>query len=470
MTGAAELGARDYAGLSVTVMGLGLFGGGAAAARFFAARGARVTVTDLRSARELAPALEAIAGLGVRTVLGEHRAVDFEGAALVVASPAVAPASPYLEAARRAGARVTSEAELFLTHCRARVAAVTGTQGKSSTCAFLAQLLEAAGERVHLGGNIGAPLLARVGAIAPGDRVVLELSSYQLEALPAPLPRRLSGSVEVAVLTNVLADHLERHGTLAAYRAAKLRLFELCAPGGVAIAPLELAAALPGGLRLLRHGTGRGGREAEVRREAGRFVLDGEVLARPADLGVPGRFQEENVALALAAARALGIPGAVLAAALPRLVGLPHRVASLGWRAGRQVIDNGVSTTPDSTESALLSVDPGATLLCGGRAKKGLALDALAALARERGARVVAFGEAAATLAAAFARAGVAAEAHPTLAAATRRAFELTPRGAQVLFSPACSSFDAFSNFEARARAFQDLLPPEDLVVCCAPS
>ena len=155
-----------------------------AVARHLARHGARVTVTDQRSEGELAPALEALLGVELRFVLGEHRMEDFTRAGLVVANPAVSPASPFLAAARAAGVPITSETALFLEACPARIAAVTGTQGKSSTCNSLHQILRFAGLPVHLGGNIGRSLLEEAELMTEQDIVVLELSSYQLEVLP----------------------------------------------------------------------------------------------------------------------------------------------------------------------------------------------------------------------------------------------------------------------------------------------
>jgi UDP-N-acetylmuramoylalanine--D-glutamate ligase len=152
---------RDWTGRRVTVMGLGLFGGGATVARAFARRGARVTVTDLRSAEVLEPSLRALAGLPLELVLGEHRAADFTGAELVVANPAVRPDHELLALARAHGATVAGEIELFLANVRARVACVTGTQGKSSVCHVLHGLLERSGVRAVLGGNIGTALVDR---------------------------------------------------------------------------------------------------------------------------------------------------------------------------------------------------------------------------------------------------------------------------------------------------------------------
>jgi UDP-N-acetylmuramoylalanine--D-glutamate ligase len=169
-------------------------------------------------------------------VLGEHRSADFERADVVIANPAVRPDDPLLAAARATGAEITSEIELFLEAVRAPVVAVTGTQGKSSTCHLTHGLIARCGRRAHLGGNIGASLLPRLPEILPEDVVVLELSSYQLEALHAG--RRAARATAVAIV-NILQDHLERHETVERYAAAKLRILELLAPDGTAILPAD---------------------------------------------------------------------------------------------------------------------------------------------------------------------------------------------------------------------------------------
>lgn len=445
------------------VMGLGRFGGGVGAARFLARRGMHVLVTDQAAPETLEASVAALAGLEVELALGGHRPDDFAAAELVVANPAVAPDHPLLALARARGARVTSEIELFLEASPATAVCVTGTQGKSSTCNLTASLLAASGRSVLLGGNIGGSLLDRLDELRPSDTVVLELSSYQLEALARP--PALPPTVRAVAITNVLADHLERHGSLAAYAAAKARLLEIAAPGATAILPagderLWDAPGAPGLRRVPHHDPGRLGPGRTPGTVAGacfdeeRFWLDGEPLARVRDLRLPGGFQRANAAVALALARSLGAPAEALAAALPEVRGLSHRLEDLGQVRGRRVWDNAVSTTPDSTIAALACVGSGATLLVGGK-RKALDYAPLVRDARERGARAVVFGAAAESLADELRAGGVEAWPVPALEEAVARALELTPQGGELLFSPACSSFDAFPNFQARALAFR---------------
>jgi UDP-N-acetylmuramoylalanine--D-glutamate ligase len=455
----------DLAGRRVTVQGLGLFGGGVATARFLARRGARVTVTDTRSAAELAPSIAALAGVDVRYALGGHVAADFEQADLVVANPAVPPANEWLARARAAGVPITSETALFLALCPARIAAVTGTQGKSSTCHTLHQLLRASGFSAHLGGNIGRSLLESAEAMQPEDFVVLELSSYQLEALPADVCAGASPPrVEAVCVTNVLADHLDRHGTLEAYAQAKRRILDLAAArGGVAVLSAEdprLAAWGAPGLRRLDVWPTRASDRGLNLRD-GAFRLHREPLGRVADLRLPGAFQRGNTLCALGLARALGAPAEALAAAIGGLAALPYRMEDLGAHRGHRVWDNGVSTTPDSTLAVFDSLAPGFRLIAGGK-HKDLPLDELVAAARGRVGSVVTFGKAAELLRAAFAGAGIEARAVATVPEAVEAAFEALEPGAEVLFSPACASYDQYKNFEERVRDFRQALERVD--------
>lgn len=458
MSGCPEPG--TLVGRRVTVMGLGLFGGGAATARFLLREGAEVTVTDLRDRRILGAALSELEGLPLRLRLGEHRAEDFTGADLVVANPAVPPTSPFLAAARSAGVPIGSEIALFLGRTRGRVLGITGTQGKSSTCHLLACLLAGAGERVWLGGNIGHSLLDDLERIEARDFVVLELSSYQLERLPEEL-----GGVrplEAGVILNVLSDHLERHGNRAAYARAKGRILELVRPEGSALlGPGTAELARPAG-PLYADLPGAGPSELDL--EQGAFRLRGEVLARHGDLLLPGLFQRSNALVALGLARRIGIPAERLAPALRTARGLPHRLEPLPAVNGHPIFDNGVSTTPDSTISALLALEPGLTLIAGGAAKD-LPLEELLQVARDRARRVVLFGSAAAAWAPRFAEAGLALRSAEDLGRAVEIALEWAEPGETLLFSPAAASFDAYPNFRARAEEFR-----RALALCAAPA
>ncbi|MHC4253192.1 MAG: UDP-N-acetylmuramoyl-L-alanine--D-glutamate ligase, partial [Planctomycetota bacterium] len=217
--------------MRVTVMGLGLFGGGEGAARHFAEGGHDVTVTDLRGIEALAPAVESLHDLDIRYLLGRHDERDFRDCDLVVVNPGVKPGNKFVEIARASCARVTTELELGLERAaerRARVVAVTGTNGKTTTASMLASILEHADSRTRAGGNLGGSLLVEADAIPEGASLVLEVSSFQLHRL-ASFP-----GLEVAVVTNLSPNHLDWHGSLEHYYASKRKLVELLPEHGTA--------------------------------------------------------------------------------------------------------------------------------------------------------------------------------------------------------------------------------------------
>lgn len=462
------------------VMGLGRFGGGLGVARQLLASGHAVTVTDLAAPESLEPtlaALEPAERAAITWRLGEHVESDFTTSDLVVVNPAVPPTSRFLDVARAAGVALTSEVELYLQAESARgdragLVLVTGTQGKSSTANLAANLLTAAGAHVTLAGNIGRSLLAALPREERAPRtVVAELSSYQLEAL-AGSPHALA---DVAIVTNLLVDHLARHGTPAAYHRAKLVVLDLVRPGGTALVPasVDLAPLLSehqkarldaGDLRLVTFDDGGAPASASLGPPTygltpAHFVGPGGPLAARADLCLPGAFQHHNALAALAAARLLLGPDARLD--LGGATGLAHRSERLGTFGdfATLVIDNGVSTTPDSTLSALLDAPAPVILVMGGQSKH-MPLDGLVAEGAARLARVVTFGAAAEEFARAFVQAGVSVERCAGVEAAVERAFSSAQPGESLLFSPAAASFDAYTNFEARARAFRAALPP----------
>lgn len=233
----------NFTGKKVLVMGLGRFGGGIDVARFAHGAGAKVVVTDLASAEQLSDSLSRLKNLdGIEFHLGSHAPADFEQADIIVANPAVPGDNKFLQIARTAGRFVTSQISIFFELCPARIIGITGANGKSTTAALTAHLLENAinerratsDEHVWLSGNIGnQPLLTTIDQIGPDDLVVLELSSFQLEQLA-----EIQKAPKVALLTNLTPNHLDRHGTFANYCAAKENIFrfqhlDAVAPAGL---------------------------------------------------------------------------------------------------------------------------------------------------------------------------------------------------------------------------------------------
>ena len=462
----------SLAGKNVVVLGLGLFGGGLGAALHALRRGARVVVTDRRDETALAEPLRKLRAQrtegNVRLVLGRHDDADFEDADVVIVNPAVPPSARPLQIARTHGARITTAIAILLEEAPpCTIAAVTGTHGKSSTVRFLGTILERAGRRVHVGGNLGGSLLDRLGTFESSDLIVLELSSYQLEHLP----RNVSRSVRVAGITNIGVDHIERHGSTRAYAEAKFRIAEVLEPGGTLVLPSDRTVSARG-IDVVHHG-----RDEAIRvDEDGRFVSGGAVLGDTGQLRVLGAFQRENAALALGIGHLLGVSATDCAASVPHLAGLPHRLERLGWFTHGEtrfdVVDNGVSTTPDTTVAAMraLAEDPWPDgvryLLAGGQPKRGQSFDAMGVEAAEGNWIVAPFGAGAAAIESAVrAAGGVVASGGPwpDPVHAIEHLRNEFPSGTHVLFSPGCASFDQYPNFRARAVAFRNALTPKGL-------
>jgi UDP-N-acetylmuramoylalanine--D-glutamate ligase len=425
----------SWMGRRVTLMGLGRHGGGLGAARYLARQGARLTISDTADARLLADSLAKLAGLPVHALhLGGHRESDFREADVVVVNPAVRPDHPCLRLARARGATITSEIELFLRATPARVIGVTGSNGKSTTATLLAAMLGASPLRAWLGGNIGGSLLDDLPRMSCDDWVVLELSSFQLAHLSDDAP-----PCAIGVLTSIAPNHLDWHGSLEAYAAAKRRL--LRSPDTLAVFDASDSALAS----LTQH---------RIRR-----VQPAWPLAEVPPLLVPGDHNRRNAALAAAAATAAGASRSAIVQTLRDFRGLEHRLQPVAEVDGRRYINDSKSTSPHAAMAALDAVAGPLWLLAGGTAK-GAKFDDLAAriAGRARGAAV--FGSARESLRAAIHSADAAfpVSSCETLAAAFAWCVERSRRGDAILLSPGCASHDQFVDFADRGRAFAALV------------
>ncbi len=437
-------------------MGLGQFGGGAGVARHLAEHGARVCVTDLGSSENLRHSCDTLKEWPIRFVLGKHDEADFQDADLVVANPAVPQTNRFLRLARDRGIPVTSEMELFLHSTRAEVLLVSGTHGKSSTVTFLNQLLGGLHRPVFLGGNIGKSLLNEPGAMDANARCVIEISSYQLEALGPALPKARG-----AGLTALAPDHLERHGTLEEYLRCKARIFEWLPEGAPALLPADSWDRPPfADLRTARPDLAwqAYGPDQDLGIREGRLAWGSEDFGPVSAFQAQGEFQRQNLLLALGLAAGAGAPAAHLAERIPHLTGPPHRLQPLPPGPGPRIFDNGVSTTPETTLAAVRSLPAPLVLLIGGKAKAGLPYPELAAACAARGDRVHLFGAACEDLGQIFAPLGPNLYPQPRFEDAVQAAWDDCQPAETLLFSPACASFDAFPNFQARARLFLETI------------
>ena len=449
----------DWKGRRVTVMGLGSFGGGAGLARHLAEQDASVTVTDLKDAAALQDAVAALQGLPVRFVLGEHRDGDFIDTDRVFVNPAVPLTSPYLQLARSHGVPLDSELNLFVRQCAGRIVGITGSVGKTTTTSLLGSILQTHDARTLVGGNIGGSLLSRLPDIEPDTPVVLEISSFQLEHLDW-----LGYSPPLAVVLNLAPNHLDRHGTMAAYQAAKEVILAHQAPDDVAVLNWDDAA--------VRAMAARGRRlfysvheplEAGVYRDGNALVMASEnerrVLCHDSDLRLRGLHNLGNAAAAAAAAVTLGVPPTTIARGLQAFSGLPHRLEWIADKGGVAYYNDSKATTPFSTQSALQAFEQPVLLLAGGY-DKGTPFDDLARVAQSRVRAALLYGHTAPKLAAALERVPAPPDVVqlPTLDAALHRAATLARPGDVVLLSPACASYDQFPHYEARGDHFRALV------------
>jgi len=447
----------DLRGLRVTVLGLAR--SGAAAARMLADAGALVTVYDRRPADELSKAVASLGGREIGLALAASR-TDVRGlldaADLVVTSPSISADFPTTDAWLRdalrqteaRGTPVIGEVDLFLRLTRSHVLAVTGTKGKTTTTALVGAIL-AAGEVPHaVGGNIGTPLIEDVDRLGADDWAVIELSELQLPTI--------SRGADVAVYTNIGSDHLDRHGSVEAYREVKARLARLSASNGTVVLNAddpgcrELGASLTGPLRW--YGFGDRGLQASV--VDGDVWLDGSPLMRAADVPLPGRHMLSNVLAASLGAMLAGAPRAAVAAGIRGFAGVPHRLETVGEHDGVRWVNDSQATIPMAAIAALEAFDDAPIVIIAGGRGKGLDYGELADAIARRAKGAILIGETADALAGLLGS-RVPVERAATMEEAVTIAGRQAVRGDVVLLSPAAASFDMFADYAARGDAFR---------------
>lgn len=420
---------------------LGLGASGVAAARLLVRRGWEVVGVDVREDLEPIP--------GVTLELGcPHRRETFLSADRIVVSPGVPSTQPDIVAAEAAGVPVDSEIGLAVEHLGdVPVVGITGTNGKSTVTHFTGQLL-GRDRRVFVGGNLGTPLAAAVDT--PYDAYVLELSSYQLERPGALRPR-------VGVILNLTPDHLARHGTMEGYAAAKAQLFDNLGPDDLALIPADdptLRAAVEG----------KPGRHAWIGAEPGVVRLGTDVRVRlpglHADLdlsglSVPGEHNLDNAAVAATLALVMGADVDGVQAGIAGLSALEHRMQPVPTGDGRRWIDDSKATNVASTLAALRGRTTPTVLLLGGQAKGPGFVELLPFLGAVH--TIVCFGGSGPAIHDELAAVGQASVLVGSIEDAVQVARERSKPGDDVLLSPGCASFDAFTNFMERGRVFARL-------------
>jgi len=447
----------------IAVLGLGRSGGAVvrwALKRRAAGEDVNVAAFVEHDTPELRVAAEELRTLGAFVTLGASEVPD-DGFDLVVASPGIAPHRPLMLSARRLGVPVISEMELAYRVARAPLVAVTGTNGKTTTTALIAHLLTCAGHPAEAVGNIGRPAITVAAEAGPAGVLVAECSSFQL-ALTLDLKPR------IAVLLNITPDHIDWHGSMAVYEADKAKVFANQGAGDTAVIDVDDQGSARWADRVEAAGVlvTRVSRTRLAR--GGASVVDGVLvvettacrvpLVRVDELRIRGEHNLSNALAAAAAALALGAMPEDVCTGLRTFAPIEHRLEPAGVIDGVEYVNDSKATNPDAVLKALTAFDERPIIVLLGGRNKGNEFDALAEACAARCRAAVLFGESRPELERAFAASSGEFMVAATLSEAVQTAARTSRPGDVVLLSPACASFDEFSDYEDRGRAFKAMV------------
>jgi len=443
----------DVKGKRVLVVGLGK--SGVASALFLESRGARVTVSDAKSEDQLRDEIPALLDRGVTVETGKHGERTFRDQDLIVVSPGVPGNVAPLQHARRLGIPVIGEIELTARFLQGNIVAITGSNGKTTTTTLTGEVIASGGRKTLVGGNIGTPAITFVEQSSPDTWVVLEISSFQLESIETFRPH-------ISAILNVTPDHLDRHGSMANYIAAKRRIFENQGADDYAVlnADSDICRQLAEELKpqVLWFS-----RQHEVRR--GAYVRGGVIFYRAGEeveimpveeIALKGAHNVENVLAAVAIGMAAGVEPVAIRRAVKDFRAVEHRLEYVATLRGVQYYNDSKATNVDATIKALESFPANIHLILGGK-DKGSDYGELKLLIAERVKRVYTIGAAAAKIESQIGT-SVPVTSAQTLESAVGKAADLATEGDIVLLAPACASFDQFPSYEHRGRAFKQLV------------
>jgi UDP-N-acetylmuramoylalanine--D-glutamate ligase len=441
----------EFRGKRVVVAGLGV--SGLHAARWLAEQGAAVTLSEIRPLSTLDPAVcRELVERGVRLEAGGHREETFLGADAVIVSPGVPLDLAPLQKAGAEGIPLLGELELASRLIDTPMIAVTGTNGKSTVTAMLGELLKNAGRSVFVGGNIGTPLMAYAASGPRADYAVVEVSSFQLDTIRTFSPL-------ISILLNISPDHLDRYPDYGAYVRSKLRIMENQGTGQHAVLndddPALRAIHARSGVEIHRYGLNSGkGREAFRTGKEAVVRLGGAEESYALDsFCLPGEHNVENLLAVLLAGALLRVGPEAVRFTMETFRGLPNRLARVAEVGGVAYYNDSKATNVDAAVRAVESLARPLILIAGGRHKGG-DYAPLVKAARGKVRKAVLIGEAAGLLAEAFSGT-IPYEIVGDMDAAVLSASASAARGDAVLLAPACSSFDMYSDYAHRGRAFR---------------
>ncbi len=440
----------------VLVVGLGK--SGLSAAMFLRAQGARVTVSDARSAVALAKEIPALLEAGIMVESGGHGLLTFRRQDLIVVSPGVPMDTPEVKQVVAFGLPVIGELELASRYLQGRIVAITGSNGKTTTTTLVGKIFADAGVQTLVGGNIGLPVIDLVAKSTPETVSVLEVSSFQLETVEEFHPW-------IAVVLNITPDHLDRHGSFETYAAAKARITERQVAEDFLVLNAEDKATQMVALKTKAQVFWFSGRRpikqgAFVHGESVLFVPREGAKAEPvmpvSDIHLKGSHNVENVLAAVCAARLAKIPAESIRTSVAGFAAVEHRLELVKVVNGVEFYNDSKATNVDASMKAVASFAGGIHLILGGKDKDS-DYSLMSGMLKERVKIVYTIGSAAEKIEREL-QGVVKIVSAETLQVAVAKAAKAATIGDVVLLSPACSSFDQFENYEQRGRVFRQLV------------
>ena len=453
---------ESFKGKKITVMGLGLFGGGVGAVKYLVSQGAEVTVTDLKSAEELSASLKRLDDLPVKFKLGKHDEEDFVNVDMLVVSPAVPDDSKFLEIAFKNSIRIDSELSIFFRLCPAPIIGITGSNGKSTTTSLLGEMLKESGIKTWVGGNIGISLLENLKEIKPDDVVVLEISSFQLEYLA-----RIEASPHISIVTNIAPNHLDRHKTMENYIGIKKAIIHYQQEDDYAIMNYDDP--------ILKKWETKGHQlwfSATKELEHGAFLRNNEIIINhnskstvipcSTQINIKGIHNWQNIMAASYAAILMHADVESIKNAITGFTGLEHRLEYAQSINEVQYYNDSKATTPEAAIAGVKAFDSPTILIAGGYDKQ-VSLHQFAQECARNTKCVILIGNTAKTIQTLIQDIKEKKRKPEVYMAASldesvRKASEVAEPGDIVLLSPACASFGMFANYEERGKKFKEFV------------
>ena len=448
----------------VTVMGLGLFGGGVGITKFLVSQGADVTVTDLKNSEELSQSLKLLDDLPVRFRLGQHLDEDFSDTDLLIVNPAIPNDSRFLQIARDNDVCIDTELNIFFRLCPAPIMGITGSNGKTTTTSLLGDMLKAGGINAWVGGNIGISLLEHIDEIETDDVVVLEISSFQLDNLS-----KIEMSPYVSIVTNIAPNHLDRHKDMADYIDAKKSIIRYQEKDDYTILNYDdpvlrkWESECKGNVLWF---------SAEKDLKQGVFLRNNEIIidydskrnaiSCLSQVKIKGIHNIQNIMAAVCAANVMRADVEAIKNAIINFQGIEHRLEFVSSINGVQYYNDSKATTPEAAIAGIRAFDSPVILIAGGYDKE-VSLDQFAQECAKNTKCVILIGKTAENINELIQDAK-GEKAQPEVYLATsldesvRKASSVAETGDVVLLSPACASYDMFPNYEERGKRFKELV------------